>query len=267
MRNLLQCIIFLIVVPQCLGDYTNEVNQSPETIMKNDKRTSHYDDINEQKVNKKMKLSIREKQIVKDGKATIKPMSKGTKTSKNKKSSFSTFDTNGVFVDEIDVKNGGEEQDSRDLQIFLMSTPLLSFATAISIYFFLFGVIDFPPAPSVSPSMSIRPSPFTLNPTMSSNAPSVTPPLVTGFILWLWNTLSVFNVFFLSVANPIPTPEPTFSSMPSMKPSISNAPTTSERPSMIPSTSPTNDPTTSYRPSLSPSTTVEPSPQPQSQPV
>ena len=236
-------------------------------VIQNGEKAAHSNKNKMHDEKKKMKLSSTEMKKVMDRELIIQSPSivKGIKM--NSMPTLNTQWENSVVFDEILMKNNEEDQDSRDLQVLFMSTPLLTFAVMTSIYFFLFGVFDIPPPPSVAPSMSVKPTPFTLAPAQPSSAPTINPGFLPNLLKSIYDTLGLIYSFYETISNPIPTPAPTFSTMPSMKPTISNAPTSSDRPSMSPSLPPTNNPTSTSKPSVSPTITVGPSPQPQSQPV
>merc|ERR1719203_2673724 len=150
-----------------------------------------------------------------------------------------------------------DQGDHRDLQIFAIpfAGSVSSFAWFIGMYFFLFGSISLPFAPSIAPSTTQAPTFFTAQPTKFSAQPSVSPLFLNAFTRTLLRIFELFNSFFQVIAdstNP-PTSGPSVSFAPSPTPTVSHAPTTTNKPSQKPSIEPTLKPTITTKPSSKPS--------------
>ena len=150
-----------------------------------------------------------------------------------------------------------DQGDHRDLQIFAIpfAGSVSSFAWFIGMYFFLFGSISLPFAPSIAPSTTQAPTFFTAQPTKFSAQPSVSPLFLNAFTRTLLRILELFNSFFTIIADTTiePTSGPSVSFAPSPTPTVSHAPTTTNKPSQKPSIEPTLKPTITTKPSSKPS--------------
>jgi len=131
------------------------------------------------------------------------------------------------------VSLDGGNHVERELQV-------VSFIIAAVVYFFLFGTIDFPVAPSAAPSITLEPTTFTPAPTPLTPKPTVAPSIIRNIIKGIQQLFTLFDNFLVGVLSPFPTDQPSIAPSISLAPSLSPKPSNS--PSLAPSLSPSNKP-------------------------
>ena len=93
------------------------------------------------------------------------------------------------------------QDDNRELEILAIpfAGSMSTFVWIVGLYFFLFGSISLPFAPSLAPSLTIAPTSFTPVPTRSSASPSETPLFMNAFLRTLLKIVELFNSVIQSI--------------------------------------------------------------------